>query len=320
MTLELTRPRTAETVRAEIAEDPEREQLLRDATAELLTATETFMGRYVALPSSAAAATLALYVLHTWAIDACDATPYLVIYSNEPGSGKTRLLEVLNLLVRKPWQTSSTTEAALFRKIEDEHPTLLLDEIDTVFSYGKRHEALRAVLNAGNRRGATVTRCDGKGSTREHETFGAKVLSGLDNGELPATVADRSIIVRMRRRAAEQSIERFRPRIAEHEAGPVKFTLEAWTLVAADVLARLEPPLPETLSDRAVDAWEPLLAIGAFAGGEWADRAQRAAHVLSAPQEGAGRAEATGESHAALLPGLQALWAPAARVEEAVPA
>ena len=310
LTLVPQRPKTADMIRAEIREDPERQQMLREATAELLTAVEAFIGRYVALPSEAASVTAALYVLHTWAIDACDATPYLIIRSVEPGSGKTRLLEVLELLVRKPWKTSSTTEAAMFRKIEQDHPTLLLDEVDAMFSYGRRQEGMRSILNAGNRRGATVTRCDGKGSFREHKTFGAKVLAGLDNGEMPDTVADRSIVIAMRKRTGEQPIARFRPRVAEGEAHPLKLTLEAWSLIATESLASVAPVLPENVSDRAADAWEPLLALAEYAEGDWTERTHSAVHALTAPPEGQDTSQEDETPPAALLPGLQALWAP----------
>jgi hypothetical protein len=279
MSTALTAPSTPDVVRREVQEDPERRQMLRDATGELLNATQAFLGRYVVLPDEAASIAASLYVLHTWTVDAADATPYLVIVSKEKGSGKTRMLETLTLLVRKPWHTASTTEAALFRKIEQDRPTLLLDEIDTVFNGSARSEPLRAVLNAGNRRGSTVTRCEGKG-TREYSTFGAKVLAGIDTGGLPETVRDRSIVIEMRKRS-EEPVERMRPRLAEQEAQPLLQTLQVWALVAVEQLAALEPALPSSVSDRAADAWEPLLAIAEFAGGKWAGGALEAAAQLS---------------------------------------
>jgi hypothetical protein len=45
-------------------------------------------------------------------------------------SGKTRLLEVAETLVARPWFTGRTTAAALVRKIDGDQPTLLLDESD----------------------------------------------------------------------------------------------------------------------------------------------------------------------------------------------
>lgn len=294
--------RRPEDIRAEIATDPERRQELADATAELLRYVEGYITRYVILPDQAAATTCALFVLHTWAISAADATPYLIVVSSEPGSGKTRLLEVLGVLVCNPWQTSATTEVAMFRKIDKEHPTILLDELDTIFRGGSSHEALRAIINAGNRRGATVTRCDGKWDTREYETFGPKVMAGIDTGFIPATILDRSVVIRMHRRAGEQ-LERFRPLLARAEAAPALTTLAAWSGIVQDELAKITPVLPDTLSDRAADAWEPLLAIAAFAGQDWPEQALTAAQSLS----GALLAGEEDEHLPVVLPAMEAL-------------
>ncbi len=47
------------------------------------------------------------------------------------------------------------------------------------------------------------------------------------------------------------------------------------------------PELPDELGDRAADCWEPLVAIADRAGGEWPERARRAALELSGRAAGA---------------------------------
>jgi Protein of unknown function (DUF3631) len=42
-------------------------------------------------------------------------------------------------------------------------------------------------------------------------------------------------------------------------------------------LTDAEPELPDELSDRMQDVWEPLLAVAELAGDEWANRARTAA-------------------------------------------
>jgi hypothetical protein len=302
---------TVEVIRREVAEDPERRAQLQAATGELLDAASSFLTSYVALPDEHCAAVLALYALHTWVLDACDATPYMVIVSAEKGSGKTRCLEALSYLVRKPWQTANTTPTALFRRMSEDQPTLLLDELDAIFRGGAGHEALRQVLNAGNRRGSTITRCDGAWKTIEYDTFGAKVLAGIDTGFLPETVLDRSIVIRMRKRAPDADpLRRLRPRATAAEAAPLANTLRGWALVTTEALAKLEPEIPAALSDRAADAWEPLLAIADFAAGVWPDRARSAAQALSAPAEGPIRPDTSPEPTPGLLPGFARLFEP----------
>jgi hypothetical protein len=76
---------------------------------------------------------LALWIAHTHALAGAHATPYLLVVSPERRSGKTRLLEVVELLVADPWSVAGVSEAAMFRKIASQRPTLLLDEIDAIF-------------------------------------------------------------------------------------------------------------------------------------------------------------------------------------------
>ena len=49
---------------------------------------------------------------------------------------------------------------------------------------------------------------------------------------------------------------------------------------AVPVLREAEPAVPNVLTDRAAEAWEPLLAIADFAGGLWPTRARDAALTL----------------------------------------
>ena len=108
------------------------------------------------------------------------------------------------------------TPAALFRSVQapDGRPTILFDEIDTVFGpKAKDNEDIRGMLNAGYRTGAKAMRCVVKGrviEVEEIDAFCAVALAGL--GDLPDTIASRSIVVRMRRRAPSEYIEPYRRR------------------------------------------------------------------------------------------------------------
>ena len=80
----------------------------------VLDATLAFIRRFVAL-SEPEAIVITLWVAHTYAIDAAENTPYLNITSAEKQCGKTRLLEVLSLLVVNPWLSGSVSKAVLVR-------------------------------------------------------------------------------------------------------------------------------------------------------------------------------------------------------------
>jgi hypothetical protein len=239
---------------------------------------------FVALPSPAASSALALWVVHTWAFAGAHATPYLVVVSPERRTGKTRLLEVLELIVRRPWRAASASEAALFRRIALDAPALMLDEIDAIFgSASERTEPLRAVLNAGNRPGASVARCVGQAEKRveDFSVYCPKVLAGIDSGRLPDTITDRAVVIHMKRRHAGESVERLRSHKAEADAAPLRDDLAAWAAHHSPRLAEAEPELPDPLNDRAADSWEPLFAIADEAGGEWPDLTRAAAVELT---------------------------------------
>ena len=251
---------------------------------DLLDAVELFLRRYVVL-SDAQAAAVAVWIVHTHAIDAFEMTPYLAVSSPTKRSGKSRLLEVLALLVQRPLRAAGMTEAALFRSIAgDTPPTLLLDEVDAIFGpKAKEHEDLRALLNAGFARGTPVLRVVGEGSkmtVAPFETFCAKALAGI--GVLPDTVSDRSLVVALKRRSRGEHVQRFRQRDAAADAVELREQLAAWGAEHGDELAEARPVMPDELDDRAQDACEPLLAIADAAGGGLAGanprRAGRAPH------------------------------------------
>lgn len=253
----------------------------------LLNRTEEFISRYVALPSSAALSACTLWAAHTWAIDAFQSTPRLLIKSAEKQSGKTRLQEVLELVVARPRAAANVTTPALFRMIgDDDPPTILLDEIDTIFGKNapEGSEDLRGLINAGHRRGRPVIRCQGPThEPREFASFAPMVLGGI--GSAPDTVEDRSVIIVMRRRAPDEVVASFRQRTAEAEAEPIKTGFVNISKAMTTALDEFYPELPDWLTDRPADVYEPLIAVADVAGGDWPDRARRAAQVLLAERD-----------------------------------
>jgi len=250
----------------------------------LLDALVEYLRAYVVM-SSAQADAAALWAAHTHALDAFETTPFLAVTSPEKRCGKTRLLDVLELVVARPWRTIMPSEAVLYRKIEAVSPTLLLDETDAVFDKSNGStEPLRALLNAGNRRGTAVPRCVGPSMQLvDFATFCAKALAGI--GDLPDTVGDRSIVIRLARKRPDEAARRFRRREALEPAEPIAQELASWAQDAIGDLELARPAIPTALDDRAEEVWEPLLAIADLAGGTWPERAWHAALELSGGRE-----------------------------------
>jgi len=240
-------------------------------SAALLEDTRHFIRRFLIITDAQTVA-LCLFILYTYAAEQFECAPYLQVTSAEKRSGKSRLLEVLELLVKRPWLTSRTSAAALVRKLNGDRPTLLLDESDAAFSGDKEYsEALRGVLNAGHRKGGKVSLCLGKGcniKAIDFCVFGPKVIAGI--GGLPDTVADRAIPIQLQRKRPGENVERFRRRLIDPAAHDLRERLTQWaTQDRLEILRGAWPELPEALSDRQQDVSEPLLAVADLAGNEW---------------------------------------------------
>ncbi len=242
----------------------------------LLDEVVAFVRKYTVL-TDAQAEVIGLWIFHTHVFEVSETTPYLAVTSAEKQSGKTRLLEVLELVVRRAWLVQGASDAALFRKIADT-PTLLFDEIDAVFAKdAKYYQDTRALLNSGYRKSGKISRCDVQGKNvkvKDFSSFCPKALAGI--GALPDTIADRSIHIRMTRRRKGETVHRFRLRKAGAEGRTLRGKVEEWACGAMAHLENAEPVQPDGLSDRMEDACEPLLAIADLLGGIWPEKARRA--------------------------------------------
>ena len=207
------------------------------------------------------------------------STPYLAITSSEKQSGKTRFLEVLELLVYKPWMTGRVTAACLTRKIDAERPRLLLDESDTAFGGDKEYaEALRGILNSGYRWNGLASCCVGQGANityKDFHTFCAKAIAGI--GKLPDTVADRSIAIKLKRRGPSEHVQDFDCDNLEHEATALRQRITTWATRNVKLVSSTSPVPLEGVNDRRRQVTKPLLAIADAAGANWPDRVRQAA-------------------------------------------
>lgn len=191
--------------------------------------------------------------------------PRLAIQSPDKQCGKSTLMDVVAGLVPRPLLASSITAAAIFRVVEERQPTLLIDEADRTIS--DRNGDLLAVLNSSHRRsGATVLRVEEVGGRRavvEFSTWCPAAFAGIR--ELPGTLQDRSVVVRLRR-ALPQEVQAHLRHGTSKELRVLRRKLIRW---AADLRRLPLPKMPEGFRNRAADNWECLLAVAQLASGRW---------------------------------------------------
>lgn len=245
-----------------------------------------FIADYVSLPSESYLDLLALFVLHTHAFKAARTTPYIYVTSQGPGSGKTRVMEVMSEICRKSTMQAGLTGPTLFTMIEARKPTLFMDEVDTIYS-GAKNEELRGVLNSGYKHNGSVARIDrsSEDGFRDYSTFCPKVLAGIDNGQVPDTVLDRSIRIVLQK-AAPGQVKPFYSEDVEDDAADLMDSIDAWVTANMEELSNREnrPAALDGLSDRQNDIIRPLLTIADRIPG-WGKRARIAATTAFGEQE-----------------------------------
>ncbi len=231
---------------------------------------------YVHLPEGAATA-ISLWIVASHAFESFQHAPRINVTAATRGCGKTLLLDVLATLCPRALRVENLTTPVLFRIVSEHHPTLLVDECDRFL---RENFELVGMVNAGFTRGGVALRCEGEqNEVRAFPVFAPVALSGI--GELPGTLHDRSIIIRLERAKANEISRRFDSRNVEAEM-VFKRQLTRWAADNALALAAADPEMPQAFN-RVADVWRPLFAVAEVAGGDWPSRCARAFAKLQTP-------------------------------------
>jgi uncharacterized protein DUF3631/primase-like protein/DNA primase RepB-like protein len=243
--------------------------------AELLNDITSAISSHVILPATSADV-LALWVVHTHAVEAFTITPRLAIMSPEKQCGKTTLLDVVTCLVWRPLPTANASMAGIFRAVEMARPTLLLDEADRFVT--NNNDELLGILNSGHRLGGSVLRTVGDSNEpRMFSTFAPCAFALI--GRLPDTLEDRSVAINLRRRTSSEAVTPFRLDRTGH-LHTLAQKAARWAEDHLEALRASDPNVGD-LFNRVADNWRPLLAIADLAGGDWPRRARAAADAAA---------------------------------------
>jgi putative DNA primase/helicase len=255
------------------------------AGAALLDELAAAVRKHVVLADHARDA-CALWIAHTYLVNCFLVSPRLAIRSAVKGCGKTTLLDVFEHLAAKPLRTSSVTASVTFRLIEAHQPSLLIDEADKILNEDRRD--LLGILNDGHRRGGRSVRNVPIGDGYEPRAFATfSPLAIALIGSPPAELYDRSVVIDLKRRLPSEPAEQLRiGRTAHFEVFPRK--IARWSQDHADQVAAADPQMPSGIYNREADNWSPLLAIADVAGGQWPERARKAAEAMRNAEGGDG--------------------------------
>ena len=251
-----------------------------DRRRGVIQKTARFLTDYIILPPYTPTV-IASWVAAAWLSTAWDRFPHLYVFSPEKRCGKTRLLEALDLIVPAPIFTSSISPPALYRSIESgldpssgsipkvkaerRPPTLLLDEAQSLKRVGSESgEVFKELLNAGIEKESRVYRCGSKSKDFKPEGFRIycpKVVAMI--GEPDGVLADRSLLIEMRRKTEEDIVKHFRSREVRPRAQALRDRLEQWAKeneeAAIECYSQVDPLDIE--NDRMADLLMPLQAV-----------------------------------------------------------
>ena len=251
--------------------------------AALLNETAGLIRRHVVLTAAQADA-IALWLASAYLIDVLAVMALLLITAPTMRAGKSTLLLLLSALAPRALVASNVTGAVLMRLIARYRPTMCLDEAD---AWLRSDDAdMRGLINAGEyRRSAVVYRC----APDSHEPqaipcFAARAIAMI--GRPPITIVDRSLVIGLRRKRADESVARMRLDTLDETHRETRRRWRRWADDHAETIREAAAALADDVipaaivSDRARAHWRPLLAIADAIGGEWPVRAREAATAL----------------------------------------
>jgi hypothetical protein len=218
---------------------------------------------------------IALWVLHCHTYQQFMVSPRLALTSPVRGCGKSLTLSIIEHLVPRPHRTDSISPAAVYRLIDREHRTLLVDEADNAGLM--TNGLLRAIFNSGHRKGGRATRVI-KDGVHSFSTYAPMAVASI--GSLPLPLMHRSVVIPMKRDDGTVPLLRFDDNDPEtlNILSTIYGQVYQW---ARDVKLDLNPNLPTGLRNREGDNWRPLIAIADSFGPDWGKRAREAAITFS---------------------------------------
>jgi hypothetical protein len=269
------------------ADDPDAIELLDEpvALADALDEIERVARKYI-VATTHDFTILALWSAHAHIVHhqhvRLHRSPRLAIQAIDKGSGKTVLLEIVTELVPRPILGSSVTASSVLRVIDELKPCLLIDEADNVLK--DRNSDLLGIPNCGDRRKSarvyrSVPTSNSGWLVQSFSVFGAAAFAGI--GELPATLQDRSIVIRMVRARYKEIPGHLRDATSP-ELVMLRRELATWSADLRPEDLNLDPEMPEVLqrqAGRVGDNSRILFAIAEAAGPKWRHRVEASAEA-----------------------------------------
>lgn len=223
-----------------------------------------------------------LWIISSYLINAFEIFPKLSLISPEKRCGKSTAMRVMSSMSKDGLVTSNTSTAAIYRLTETYALTLFIDEADTLLKSGNP-ELVGLINSSHNKSSSDILRCSGEDYTpRAYSTWMPMVLASI--GELPPTIMDRSIIIKLRRMKVSENVDRI-PGNFFDDCQTIRRQLLSWCETHFRTIESSPVEPPRIGNDRAVDNWLPLFTVAGQIGKSWPPRCEAAYAALTTVSE-----------------------------------
>ncbi len=219
-----------------------------------------FIHRYVELPENCVSV-ITDYILLTWVYDRFDELPYLAFRNTDAGRGKSRALETVGTLCRRPlFVGGGSTAAATLRMLDTYQGTLVADEFDQARNTELASDIAR-IMNQGFQRNRPLVKCDGDTNTpRPFRCFGPKLFALRKRLGDDATES-RVISIQMGARTRDDIPFNLPREVFDREASRLRCRLLAWRFRNYGRIELNAALASSDLEDRANQIGLPLLSL-----------------------------------------------------------
>ncbi len=233
--------------------------------AELYQEVTEFISRYVLLKEGMSYDYLALFIIQSYLYRLFDSVGYITL-EGPKRSGKTRTLEVLEALCFNSRMAGSASEATIFRMVESDCCTLLIDEASRLSSTDNNETStMLDIVRTGYKRSGVVFRCDGETHVPQaFSSFSPKVFATTLDFE--NALNDRAVNLGSYRKRADENVGRFLTNDVEPTAMVLRNKLYCFALAyfreIRDIYINI-PPF-DGIEDREEEIWRGIFSIAEF--------------------------------------------------------
>jgi hypothetical protein len=257
---------------------------------DLYQKIKSYLERYIFFKNCNHSNLLSVWILGTYIFTVFRHYPYLQIRA-EKRSGKTLLMEVMKYISFNGELLTNITEAGLFREIDANRTVLFWDEAERLRKQDKElygtmlsilnrlrkqdkelYGTMLSILNSGFKFDGLVKRVEKRGSVFKifnYSTYSPKVFSGIN--DIDDVLQDRTILIQLLRKKPSEKIKRLKlSKSLDKEIDFIKQSSYLFGLQYGERInqryqnCNLVPGLPQELTDREKDIWEPLFIIASL--------------------------------------------------------